>query len=132
MHTTVDEREAAADPRVTEHARRSAFYAAVHGAHELDGLPVPKNVSFPSSRFVELRMDENQPGEVDSWAAHLGLTFHTTNHVFAFADGRLWRSYRAEHDGRDRWHDYQVDVWAIVYLTADEVAAYRAQQAAGS
>lgn len=129
MHTTVDERAAVTDPRVTEHARRSAFLLAVHNAVELDGLPAPQIINF-NSKFdaVTLHLDENAPGDVAAWCAFL----HAGGPQFGgVCDGvTLFRQY--SNSVRPLWNGYRVSASSLIDLTDDEAAAHRAQQAEGS
>lgn len=131
MHTTLDERAVMTDPRVTEHARRTALLKAVYEACELDGLAPPMMVDFRGPDRVMLRLDEDQPNDVDAWAVLLGqaLGGRDTLGVLGGDTARPWVSWAAK--SRGKWHGYDVEVWAVVKLTPEEVTAFRARQSRG-
>lgn len=120
MHTTVDESTGVRDARFTEHTKRSAFILAVHRAIEIDGMPAPRSIDFTGHGWdsVALYMDQNAPGDVDTWAQHLGVG--TAWRGLYESGGRPMREYDT---GYIAWNGFRTEVTSIVLQLTEDAAS---------
>ncbi|TAK89338.1 MAG: hypothetical protein EPO06_11785 [Burkholderiaceae bacterium] len=87
------------------------------------GMPAPMGIDlheFTSGNVaVQIRCTDDAPEDVDTWAAHLGLTASFDAHVFDPDTPRPWRTYNAGRTNLDTATiaGWPVDVWSSVSLT---------------
>jgi hypothetical protein len=119
MSPTVDESATTRDPRITVHAARSAFLKAIANAIEWDGLPAPQSISFNEHHWpsVDFAMDEDATGDVDDWAAALGVTAADRSTVHPSAGDGPWHAYSTPSVGTGPvWSGYRLRVWCVHHV----------------